>query len=67
MESYGRAFRTFGYSEDSIKWVSDDYTGRWHVGRKRRYRGAWEYPVGSQCLPGIRFDWLDDFLKLYFA
>src|SRR4051794_22599555 len=25
MESYRRAFRKFGYSEESIEWVSDDY------------------------------------------
>jgi len=66
-ESYLRAFRTFGYAEESIHWVSDDYTGQWHVGRKMRFRGAWDYPTGSQYLPGIMFDWLDDFLKLYFA
>jgi hypothetical protein len=28
---------------------------------------GWEHPTGSQSLPGIMFDWLDDFLKLYFA
>jgi hypothetical protein len=66
-DSYLRAFRKFGYSEDSIEWVSDDYSGRWHIGRKVRFRGGWEYPAGSQYLPGIVFDWLDDFLKLYFA
>jgi hypothetical protein len=66
-ESYLRAFRQFGYPEESIQWVSDDYTGKWHVGRKMRYRGGWEYPTGSEYLPRIMFDWLDDFLKLYFA
>jgi len=66
-ESYLRAFQKFGYSEESIQWVSDDYTGTWHIGRKMRYRGGWEYPTGSQYLNGIVFDWLDDFLKLYFA
>ena len=67
MESYRRAFRKFGYPEESIVWVSDDYTGQWHVGRKRRFIGGWEYPVGSQYMRGIVFDWLDDFLKLNFA
>jgi hypothetical protein len=66
-DSYSRAFRKFGYPEESIQWVSDDYTGRWHVGRKVRFRGGWEYPTGSQYIPGIMFDWLGDFLKLYFA
>jgi hypothetical protein len=32
-----------------------------------RFQGGWEYPTGSQYLPPIMFDWLDDFLKLYFA
>jgi hypothetical protein len=66
-ESYLQAFRKSGYSEESIQWVSDDYAGKWHIGRKMRYRGGWEYPTGSEYLPGIMFDWLDDFLKLYFA
>lgn len=66
-ESYFQAFRKFGYSEDSVEWVSDDYTGKWHVGRKIRFLGGWEYPAGSQYIPGIIFDWLGDFLKLYFA
>lgn len=65
--SYVRAFKKFGYDPDAIQWVSDDYTGRWHVGRKMRALGSWEYPAGSEYLPGIVFDWLDDFLKLYFA
>ena len=67
IDSYRRAFEKFGYDADAIQWVSDDYTGQWHVGRKMRYRGGWAYPAGSEYLPGIVFDWLDDFLKLYFA
>ena len=65
--SYLRAFRKFGYAPESIQWVSDDHTGKWHVGRHVQFRGGWAYPTGSQYLPGIMFDWLDDFLKLYFA
>lgn len=65
--SYLRAFETFGYDPAAIEWVSDDYTGKWHVGRRTQFQGGWQYPVGSQYLPGIVFDWLDDFLKLYFA
>lgn len=66
-DSYSRAFKKFGYSEGAIDWVSDDYTGKWHVGRKVRSRGRWEYPTGSQYIRGMIFDWLGDFLKLYFA
>jgi hypothetical protein len=66
-ESYFRAFRNFGYSEDSVLWVSDDYSGKWHPDRQVRHRAGWEYPAGSEYVPGIVFDWLNDFLKLYFA
>jgi hypothetical protein len=66
-ESYLKAFRKFGYSEECVEWVSDDYTGKWHVGRKIRFRAGWEYPTGSQYVSHIIFDWIEDFLKLYFA
>ena len=67
LDSYRRAFRQFGFDEKDMLWVSDDYTGTWHVGRKVRHRGGWTFPEGSEYLPGVVFDWLDDFLKLYFA
>lgn len=67
MDSYRRAFKQYGYDENEIQWVSDDYIGQWHVGRKMRYIGGWNYPEGSEYLEGIVFDWLEDFLKLYFA
>lgn len=66
-DSYLRAFEQFGYDADDILWVSDDYTGHWHVGRKMRHLLGWEYPVGAKYDPSVIFDWLDDFLKLYFA
>jgi hypothetical protein len=67
MDAYRRAFREHGFDEREIHWVSDDYTGQWHVGRKQRLRGGWSYPHGAEPLPGVLFDWLDDFLRLYFA
>ena len=67
-ESYFRAFEQYGYDPASIEWVSDDYSGKWHVDRPEEVRGGWSYPVGSQYLgPERIFDWLADFLKLYFA
>lgn len=66
-DSYLAAFEKFGFNPDEVQWVSDDHTGRWHVGRRQRYRAGWSYPVGSEHVPGLVFDWLDDFLKLYFA
>jgi len=67
MASYRRAFRQFGYDEADIVWVSDDRTGRWHVGRKPRPDLGWAYPEGANYRRRVMFDWLEDFLMLYFA
>ncbi len=65
--SYYDAFKKFGYSDADVQWVSDDYSGKWHTDRKLRYPAGWSYPTGSRYVKSIVFDWLDDFLKLYFA
>lgn len=66
-ESYYRAFKKFGFDPEKIEWVSDDYTGKWHQNRQKTIKGGWKYPVGSEYIKDIGFDWLDDFLKIYFA
>ena len=67
-ESYLRAFRKFGFDPEKIEWVSDDYLRKWHPDRPSSRRGGWNYPVGSEYLgPDLIFDWLPDFIKLYFA
>ncbi len=67
-ESYVRAFRKFGFDPEKMEWVSDDYLGKWHVGRPQTRQGGWAYPVGSEYLgPELVFDWLPDFIKLCFA
>jgi hypothetical protein len=67
-ESYIRAFRQYGFDPEKIEWVSDDYLGKWHSNRPNCVRGGWSYPVGSEYLgPVLVFDWLPDFIKLYFA
>ena len=65
--SYEAAFANFGFDPAAIEWVSDDYSGRWHADRVRKPRGRWRYPSGSEVLPDVIFDWLEDFLRLYFA
>lgn len=65
--SYTAAFARFGFDPAAVEWVSDDYTGRWHAGRAPTPRGRWRYPAGSEILPEVLFDWLEDFLRLYFA
>ena len=66
--AYFNAFERYGFRPDDIQWISDDYLRRWHTDRPEAVRGGWSYPVGSQYLgPEVIFDWLEDFLKLYFA
>ncbi len=65
--SYARAFEQYGIDPERVEWVSDDYRRQWHTDRPVAPRGRWRYPVGSEVLPGILFDWLEDFLRLYFA
>ena len=71
-ESYMRAFKKFGYDPEKIEWTTDDWTGRWGVGKPDdskwiNRKGGWHYPVGSEVLPDTIFEWLPDFLRLYFA
>ncbi len=67
-ESYVRAFRLYGFDPEKIEWVSDDYLKKWHSDRQDSTRGGWSYPTGSEYLgPTLIFDWLHDFIKLYFA
>tara|TARA_B100001057_G_scaffold324894_1_gene325091 strand:+ start:3706 stop:5628 length:1923 start_codon:yes stop_codon:yes gene_type:complete len=65
-QSYLNAFKKFGYDVDQMEWTTDDWTGKWGVG-KPTVRGGWQYPVGSKEVPDTLFDWLPDFLRLYFA
>jgi hypothetical protein len=67
VDSYNNAFDQRGIDKDSIVWISDDYLNKWHVDRPQKERFGWSYPVGSEYRPGIMFDWLEDFLKMYFA
>jgi hypothetical protein len=67
-DSYFKAFRKFGFDPETIEWVSDDHLGKWHLNRSESRRGGWCYPVGSEYMgPALIFDWLADFIKLYFA
>lgn len=65
-QSYLNAFTKFGFDANEMQWTTDDWTGKWGVG-KPTIRGGWSYPVGSNVIPDIMFDWLPDFLRLYFA
>lgn len=66
-DSYIKAFKKYGYDEKNILWISDDYTQKWHLDRKQEKRLGWKYPVGSVYDNEVIFDWLEDWLKLYFA
>lgn len=65
-QSYLKAFQKYGFCSSCVEWTTDDWTGKWGVG-KPSVRGGWSYPVGSKVIPDVMFDWLPDFLRLYFA
>ncbi|MFT6546485.1 MAG: hypothetical protein ACJAT2_003833 [Bacteriovoracaceae bacterium] len=65
--SYLKAFEKYGYDSKEIEWTTDDRTGNWIKEKHQYKRGGWHYPVGSEVVPDIIFDWLPDFLRLYFA
>lgn len=66
-QSYLNAFKKFGFDVNEMEWTTDDWTGKWGVGKPEGRRGGWRYPKGSGIIPDIVFDWLPDFLRLYFA
>lgn len=66
-ESYYQAFRQYGFDPDHMEWCSDDYLNQWHPDRPASPRLSWGYPMGAEYQEGIVFDWLEDFLRLYFA
>jgi len=66
-DSYYRAFEKFGYDPESIEWISNDNTGKWHQQEKPLVYLPWTYPEGAKFDEEIIFDWLDDWLKIYFA
>jgi hypothetical protein len=66
-DSYLRTFAKFGYDPTNVEWTTDDWTGKWGVGKPQHRSGGWNYPVGTERIPDVMFDWLPDFLRLYFA
>jgi hypothetical protein len=66
-DSYEKAFEKFGYDSEDILWISDDFTKKWHSNREQTRVLGWTYPMGSTFDGELVFDWLPDFLKLYFA
>lgn len=66
-ESYYEAFNKFGYDKDRIQWISNDHTKQWHPDRPDSPMLPWSYPEGAQFDENLIFDWLDDWLKIYFA
>lgn len=66
-DSYFAAFKKFGYNKDNIEWVSNDHTKKWHTDRTDMIFLPWSYPKGAQFDEKLGFDFLDDWLKMYFA
>ena len=66
-DSYLSAFKKFDFDVNEMQWTTDDWTGKWGVGKPQHRHGGWNYPEGSKVIHDIMFDWLPDFLRLYFA
>jgi len=71
-DCYIKAFKKFGYDPEKIEWTTDDWSGKWNVGKPSDHdwfskRGGWHYPEGAEYLNDVVFDWFPDFLRLYFA
>ena len=66
-DSYLKAFEKYGFDPDEMIWVSDDIEKKWHSGRQSNKLFGNRYPEGSLHKKGYVFDWLHDFLALYFA
>lgn len=66
-ESYFYAFKKFDFDEDKIEWISNDTTKKWHTDRPESPMLSWNYPEGAEFNEDLIFDWLDDWLKIYFA
>jgi hypothetical protein len=66
-ESYYDAFNKFGYDKDKIEWISNDHLNIWHTDRPKTTQLPWKYPEGSYFDKNIIFDWLEDWIKIYFA
>ena len=64
--SYIKAFEQYGFDANAVEWCSDDYLNKWHPNRTATPRFGWSYPEGAEYRSGIMFDWLEDFLRLYF-
>ena len=65
--AYLKTFDKFGFDPNKVEWTTDDWSGKWGVGKPEHKAAGWTYPVGSHDIPDIIFDWLPDFLRLYFA
>jgi hypothetical protein len=65
--AYLKTFDKFGFDPNKVEWTTDDWSGKWGVGKPEHKSAGWTYPVGSHDIPDIIFDWLPDFLRLYFA
>lgn len=66
LDSYKRAFSEYGVNYDNVKWVTDDNT-LGIVNKKQDIKLGWSYPVGAYNDDKIGFDFLEDFLTMYFA
>ena len=72
LESYKRQMRKVGVNPDDVIWISNDpqieTVQYWHEDLRAQSKGkSSKYPVGSSEIPKYIYQFLPDFLLMYFA
>jgi hypothetical protein len=67
-KSYTLAVQKLGFDISTFIWVSDDPKERTgHEWLDKCRNGHWKYPTGERIIPDVFFDFLPEFLIIYFA
>ena len=67
LDAYHKAIRENGSHAKNVIWVSDDYAIRTDSEWYKFCKEAWKFPEGQEVIPEIVFEWLPDFLIMYFS
>jgi len=67
IESYKKAIRNQGGDPDKIIWISDDPNIKTPCKWSKYCKDNWNYPEGQEKIPTIIFDFLPDFLTMFFS
>ena len=67
LESYHNEMRNQGIDPEEVVYVSDDPNIRTVTKWDKYCKDVWTYPEGQKKLDNVFFDWVPDFLTMYFS